>query len=143
MREIYFGCSIRGGRDDAEIYRDLINYTKTKATVLSEIFADGTLTPAGSSGPSSEIHARDMDWVRRAHGLIMEVTAPSLGVGYEIGRAEAMGKPILALFRDTGERKLSAMIDGSPKTSVVYYEELSVAHTAISNFILGLEQKDA
>ena len=143
MKEIYFGCSIRGGRDEAEIYKSLIDYTKTKATVLSEIFADDTLTPAGSPGPSSEIYAKDMGWIGQAHGLIMEVTTPSLGVGYEIGRAEAMGKPILALFRDTGERKLSAMIDGSPGTSVVYYNKLSVAYTAISNFILGLEQKDA
>ena len=32
-------------------------------------------------------------------GLIAEVTQPSLGVGYEIGRAVAMGKNILCLYR--------------------------------------------
>ena len=31
--------------------------------------------------------------------VIAEVTQPSLGVGYEIGRALAMGKKILCLYR--------------------------------------------
>lgn len=139
MKEVYFGYSIRGGRDDAQIYKQLIDYTKTQAVVLSEIFADGTLTPAGSSGSSQEIHARDMAWLTRADGLIMEVTTPSLGVGYEIGRAEDMGKPILALFRDTGECKLSAMIDGSDRTQVIYYTDIDEACVAINGFICSLE----
>lgn len=138
MKDIYFGCAIRGGRDDAEIYKQLIEHTKTQANVLSEIFADGSLTPTGMPGPSSAIHAKDMAWVEQANGLIMEVTTPSLGVGYEIGRAEAMGKPILTLFRDTGDRKLSAMIDGSPNLEVVYYTELDVAFDAITSFIKTL-----
>jgi len=35
--------------------------------------------------------------------LIAEVTKPSLGVGYEIGRAVAMNKPCLFLFRPESE----------------------------------------
>lgn len=31
--------------------------------------------------------------------VVAEVTQPSLGVGYEIGRAVAMGKKILCLYR--------------------------------------------
>ena len=40
MKKIYFACSIRGGRKDAEIYAELVAHIKLKATVLSEIFAD-------------------------------------------------------------------------------------------------------
>ena len=39
--------------------------------------------------------------------VVAEVTQPSLGVGYEIGRAVAMKKKILCLFRpNTDKRKL-------------------------------------
>ena len=41
-----------------------------------------------------------------------EVTVPSLGVGYEIGRAVAMGKQVLCLYRPQEGKLLSAMIRG-------------------------------
>jgi len=138
MKKIYFACSIRGGRDDAETYAQLVDYIKTKAQVLSEIFADGKLTAAGMAKPASEIHATDMVWVTQADAIIAEVTNPSLGVGYEIAKAEDMNRPILALFRDDGSRKLSAMIDGSPQTTVHYYTDLESAFAAVDAFIAKL-----
>lgn len=135
MKKIYFACSIRGGRDDAQTYADLVAHIKTKATVLSEIFASGTLTPNGMPNPSSEIHAKDMSWVTEADAIIAEVSNPSLGVGYEIAKAEDMGTPVLALFRDDGNRKLSAMIDGSPQTTVVYYQDIDSTYAAITAFV--------
>lgn len=41
-----------------------------------------------------------------------QVTVASLGVGYELGRAVAMGKRCLCLYRPQGGRKLSAMVRG-------------------------------
>ena len=112
-----------------------MTHLKNKATVLSEIFADNKLTVAGSDGANDFIWKRDTDWVREADILIAEVTNPSLGVGYEIAKAEEWNKPILALFRDTGERKLSAMIEGSPNTTTVYYKEISEALRAVDGFL--------
>ena len=37
--------------------------------------------------------------------IVAEVTQPSLGVGYEIGRAYAMNKPILCLYRPQPEKR--------------------------------------
>ncbi len=139
MKEIYFACSIRGGRDDAELYAELVAYIKTRAIVLTEIFADGKLTNQGSPGPTSEIHAKDLAWVQQADGIIAEVSNPSLGVGYEIGKAEEWGKPVLALYRPQDGKKLSAMIDGSPQTETVYYTTLDEAQIAIDGFIARLE----
>lgn len=133
--KVYFACSIRGGRDDVHIYADLITYLKTKVTVLSEIFADNKLTAAGSDGTNDYIWKRDTDWVREADILVAEVTNPSLGVGYEIAKAEEWNKPILALFRNTGKQKLSAMIEGSPGTTTVYYKKIDEAQRAIDDFI--------
>ena len=137
--EIYFACSIRGGRDDAESYAKIVEHTKTQATVLTEIFADGKLTSAGMSKPNQEIWQTDMNWVRQADAVIAEVTNPSLGVGYEIAKAEEWKKPVLALFREDGERRLSAMIDGSPRVDVLRYMELDEAFKAINSFVRRLE----
>lgn len=139
--EIYFACSIRGGRDDAESYAQIVEHTKTQATVLTEIFADGKLTAKGSSGTSEEIYEKDIAWVRQADGIIAEVTNPSLGVGYEIAKAEEWGKPVLALFREDGARRLSAMIDGSPTVEVFRYTELDEAFIAINGFVRMLRER--
>lgn len=42
--------------------------------------------------------------------LVAEVTQPSLGVGYEIGRAVEMNKKILCLFRPESGRRKSCLI---------------------------------
>lgn len=135
MEKVYFACSIRGGRNDAATYAALVEHMKARVSVLSEIFADGTLTPAGTNKPSAEIWRIDTDWVKQSDAVIAEVTNPSLGVDYEIALAEALGKPVLALFRDTGERKLSAMIDGAPGVTVARYRELAEATAAIDTFL--------
>lgn len=135
MKEIYFACSIRGGRDDAELYAQLVEHIKTQANVLSEIFTDGKLTAHGSPGKSRDIYDKDLAWVKQSHAVIAEVTNPSLGVGYEIAKAEEWKKPILALFHNDGSRRLSAMIDGSPHLEVVNYSDISVAKLAIDEFI--------
>ncbi|MDQ3065079.1 MAG: nucleoside 2-deoxyribosyltransferase [bacterium] len=135
MKKIYFACSIRGGRDDAEIYAELVKYIKQHAEVLSEIFADSKLTTKGMNKPSRDIWKIDTDWIKQADAIIAEVTNPSLGVGYEIALAETLNKPILALFRNTSDKKLSAMIDGSPAVRVCYYQEISDAKLAVDEFI--------
>ncbi|MDQ3093717.1 MAG: nucleoside 2-deoxyribosyltransferase [bacterium] len=133
--KVYFACSIRGGRDDASTYAELCAHIKIRSTLLTEIFADGKLTSSGMSGPSKQIWAKDIAWVKEADLIIAEVTSPSLGVGYEIAEGEQWGKPVMALFRDDGSRKLSAMIDGSPNTRVFRYKNINEAKNAIDDFI--------
>lgn len=135
MKKVYFACSIRGGRDDADIYAQLVGYIKTRAIVLSEIFADGKLTASGSTGSSQEIYNKDISWVKEADVIIAEVTNPSLGVGYEIAFAESLRKPILALFRNDGTRKLSAMISGAPGVTNQIYNSLEEAFAIIDDFL--------
>lgn len=132
---IYFACSIRSGREDADLYASLVKHIKSRAVVLSEIFADGKLTSYGSPGKSSDIYSQDIKWLSQANAIIAEVTNPSLGVGYEIAKGEEVDKPILALFRNDDKRRLSAMIDGSPKLEVFYYKQVKDALMAIDRFI--------
>ena len=95
----------------------------------------------GMPGKSKDIYNNDIAWIKQADAIIAEVTSPSLGVGYEIAKAEEWGKPVLALFRDTGDRKLSAMIDGSPFTQVAPYSDIEEAVLAIDNFLQVLTAK--
>lgn len=76
--------------------------------------------------------------MRQADAVIAEVTNPSLGVGYEIAKAEEWGKPVLALFREDSNRRLSAMIEGAPGVEVCKYMELDEAHVAIDGFIRAM-----
>ena len=140
MKQIYFACSIRGGRADANFYAQLVEHIKTKALVLTEIFADGKLTSSGMNKPNEDIWSTDMAWIEQADAVIAEVTNPSLGVGYEIAKAEDQHKPVLALFRNDSDRKLSAMIAGSPNVKVANYTDINFAKQAIDDFIDSLGQ---
>lgn len=135
MKKVYFACSIRGGRDDAALYGKLVEIIRQGSTVLTEIFADKTLTPQGMNKPADEIWQTDLAWIQEADVVIAEVTNPSLGVGYEIAKAEEWGKPVLALYRPSPERKLSAMILGSPKVKNCEYETLEQAQAIILAFL--------
>lgn len=76
-----------------------------------------------------------MDWVREADVIVSEVTNPSLGVGYELGQAEAMGKPILCLYREQEGKRLSAMLSGNPYPTIVTYRVLEEAKEACALFL--------
>ncbi|PIK60185.1 putative 2'-deoxynucleoside 5'-phosphate N-hydrolase 1 [Apostichopus japonicus] len=108
--KIYFCGSIRGGRQDADLYMRIINQLKTYGKVLTEHVGDLSF----KENPSEKhIHDRDCDWLQESDVVVAEVTQTSLGVGYEIGRAVAMNKKILCLYRPTEGKSLSAMIRGA------------------------------
>lgn len=122
--KIYFAASIRGGRDDAKIYKGIIDYLRARHTVLTEHFGNQDINAhTGTGGDSENIYRKDVEWIVEADMIVAEVTQPSLGVGYEIATAEKLGKKIVCLFRETGERTLSAMISGNPypKLTIIYY----------------------
>lgn len=138
MKKVYFACSIRGGRGDAEYYGELVATIKKYAVVLTEIFADKKLTVEGMQQPAGNIWSNDIRWIGQADAVIAEVTNPSLGVGYEIAAAEKMGKPILCLYRPSEGKKLSAMIAGSPGATILEYDDVTAVEHAISAFLANL-----
>lgn len=134
--KIYFAGSIRAGRDDQELYRQIIQGLQRHGQVLTEHVGDPSITQWGDDGPSDpEIHERDMAWLAEADLIVAEVSTPSLGVGYELGRAESLGKPILCLYREQHGRRLSAMISGNPSMAVVCYQTVEEAQTYICTFL--------
>jgi nucleoside 2-deoxyribosyltransferase len=134
--KIYFAGSIRGGREDAVIYLQIIDYLKTFGEVLTEHVGDQNLTDLGDDGPTDKyIHDRDLDWLQSADILVAEVTTVSMGVGYEIGRAVESGKKVLCLFRPESDKNLSAMIAGCDDLTLVNYSDLEEVKKGILSFL--------
>ena len=128
--KIYFAGAIRGGRDDLSLYFEIIELLGEYGRVLTEHVGSPELTGAGEAGDDRGIHDRDLAWLKESEYLVAEVTTPSLGVGYEIGKATEWGKPTLCLYRPREGRALSAMIAGCPGVVVREYhgrEELREA----------------
>ncbi len=132
--KIYFSASIRGGRQDIEIYQQIIGDLKQYGTVLTEMIGEKGLTAMGSDRPERSIYEKDMAWLRQSDVVVAEVTAPSLGVGYELAKAEEMGKPILCLYRETPGRNLSAMIAGNPVFTIRRYADESEVPWILEDF---------
>ena len=133
--KIYFCGSIRGGRDLADIYARMISMLGSYGMVLTEhLGSDEEIETKDRILDDKTIHDRDMQWVVESDLLVAEVTVPSLGVGYEIGRAIEMGKPVLCLFQKGSTHRLSAMISGSEGVEVTQYTKLEEVKEALDAF---------
>lgn len=142
--KIYFCGSIRGGRQDANIYYQLVKYLRSYGEVLTEHVGSSVDVNKCSMDKDrglteKEIHDRDMNWLEASDVVVAEVTTPSLGVGYEIGSARLMGKKILCLFRELSDgKRLSAMIDGAKDGDmfqVHYYSTIEQAQEKIDEML--------
>lgn len=138
--KIYFAGSIRGGREDVELYLQIIDYLKLYGAVLTEHVGDNNIAVLGEDEVTDDyIHQRDLEWVLSSDVLVAEVTRPSLGVGYEIGRAVENQKQILCLYRPQEGKRLSAMIAGCSNIANVQYRSLDEAKRAIDEFFKKLK----
>jgi len=120
--KIYFAGSIRGGRDDWSTYLEIVRQLREYGQVLTEHVGDAELSASGEGMTDRFIHDRDLSWLKESDYLVAEVTTPSLGVGYEIGKATEWGKPVLCLYRPAEGRSLSAMISGDDAVTLKQYQ---------------------
>jgi nucleoside 2-deoxyribosyltransferase len=121
---IYFSCSITGGRDDQHIYQQMVDLmvaqghdVPTAHLSKADVLEDERVISA------LDVYQRDVNWVNQCDVLVAEVTTPSHGVGYEIALALQQGKPVLCCYQ-VG-RKVSKMLLGntSPSLSLYAYQD--------------------
>jgi nucleoside 2-deoxyribosyltransferase len=137
--KIYFAGAIRGGREDAQLYENIIAYLKDKGDVFTEHVGNTNLSWKGEiARKDEEIYNRDMEWLKSADIVIAEVTTPSLGVGYELGIAEKLNIPALCLYRSGEGSRLSAMISGNAIFACRQYTAFIEAQKYIEDFIQSL-----
>jgi 2'-deoxynucleoside 5'-phosphate N-hydrolase len=136
---IYFACSITGGREFQSVYQEFTN------TLLSDGHEVPTAHLAGSNVMSlerviepREVYERDVTWIRACDALIAEVSVPSHGVGYEIGFALEQGKPVLCLAQ--AGRTVSKMITGNfhPAVTCKFYQDAAEGIAIMRAFLSGI-----
>jgi 2'-deoxynucleoside 5'-phosphate N-hydrolase len=133
---IYFACSITGGREFEAVYQ----------VIVAALEADGHEIPTSHLASSevvlmekivspAEVFTRDIEWIRAADVLVAEVSVPSHGVGYEIGYALGLGKPVLACHRQ--DRAVSKMISGNPDPNLTVqgYETAEQAGQVVRTYL--------
>ncbi len=139
--KIYFCGSIRGGRQLAAVYADIVGLLKKYGQVISEhIGNDAAIETKDRQLTDMQIHDRDLGWIAESDLIVAEVTVPSLGVGYEIGRSLERGKPVLCLFNPSLSGHLSAMIAGCLDLKVESYSRIEELVPMIDGFISGLKR---
>jgi len=124
--KIYFAASIRGGRADVELYKQLIDFLKQNNQVLTEHIGDVSLSSEKQLS-DKEIRDRDIKWLNEADLVVAETSNPSLGVGYELCYAEKLQKPVIILHNPK-KSQLSAMINGTDYFKKIFeYQTISEA----------------
>lgn len=140
-RKIYFSGSIRSGREYQSTYSAMIEHLKRYGRVLTEHIGSATLGLAGETNlAEGKIYQRDVDWIRESDVLVADTSVPSLGVGYEIGYAESLHRPILCLYFVGAEKQLTAMLAGNPSCTVLTYGNLQEALRQIDRFFSSLDE---
>ena len=132
--KIYFAGSIRGGRIDADLYRRMIEYMRKTTTVLTEHIGSPDLNLLEQGKKDIEIYEEDIAWLRESDVVIAECTCPSLGVGYELGYAERIGKPC-HIFYDRNKAQLSAMLTGNAYFHIHPYEHEEEIYSIIDKIL--------
>ncbi len=133
---IYFACSITGGREFEPIYR----------AITAALLADGHDVPTAHLAEAGvkylegqvvprEIYERDTAWIRTCEALVAEVSTPSHGVGYEVAYALNLNKPVLCVYREG--QPVSKMLSGNsnPSISVKSYRDTEEALQLIRSFL--------
>jgi len=134
--KIYFACSISGGRKDEKTYQYLVQVlTGMGINVPTAHIAETGVEELDAREEPGDIYNRDVSWIRDSDLLIAEVSTPSHGVGYEIGYALNLEKPVLCLNKKGVV--VSKMITGNPHPllTVNEYENLTKAEEILRTFL--------
>lgn len=137
---IYFSCSITGGRQDQAVYQAIVAYLLAAGyEVPTAHLAEKDIMAAEVLEEPRAVYLRDVHWVENCDALIAEVSTPSHGVGYEIALALQLGKPVLCCHRHG--RRVSKMISGntSPSMQFAAYQTTSDAVEVVKKFLSGIQ----
>jgi nucleoside 2-deoxyribosyltransferase len=141
---IYFACSITGGRQDELVYQKLVAALQSNGHyVPTALLASPDVMPLEGVVPAEDVYSRDVRWITECDFLLAEVSTPSHGVGYEIGYALALGKRVLCLYRKG--RKVSKMILGNPhpQLTIRTYEDPDQAVQLLTTYLENITEPEA
>lgn len=122
--KIYISASIYGGRQKIEIYKKIIEKLEEFAEVLNRNVIEEDVIEKETFQDDNDIFEDLENKMRDADLILAEVTVPSLGVGYEIGFADMIGKKVLAIYDLNDVEKVSTMIRGNKRIKLIGYHKI-------------------
>ena len=134
--KIYFACSISGGRTDEVAYQYMVQVlTGMGIDVPTAHIAETGIEEVDAREEPRDIYNRDVNWIQESDLLIAEVSTPSHGVGYEIGYALDLDKPVLCLYQK--DIVVSKMITGNshPLLTVMEYQDMAHAEEILQTYL--------
>lgn len=135
--KIYMSGSIYGGTQKIETYKKLIKALKNYGEILDDQIADEN-TIAKEEFQNDEDIYKDLESKMKIADIIFaEVSIPSLGVGYELGFADKLGKRIIAIYDETYTPKVSTMIRGNKRIKLIPYKDISEIINNLDNILKG------
>lgn len=123
--KIYVSGSIYGGTEKIETYKILVEELEKYGEVLTKQIADPNTIKNEVNQKDEEIYSDLENKLINCDLVFAEVTIPSLGVGYELGYADKLGKKIIAIYDCQYTKKVSTMIRGNSKIKLIPYKDIN------------------
>jgi nucleoside 2-deoxyribosyltransferase len=133
---IYFSCSITGGRKDQEAYQAIVSALKAGGhEVPTAVLADTHILDLEAVTTAEEVYQRDITWLDACDAVVAEVSTPSHGVGYEIAYALGHGKPVICGY--LAGKRVSKMLTGNnhPLIKMIAYKNVEDFIAEIGKFL--------
>lgn len=121
---IYVSGSIYGGTEKIDTYRIMINELEKYGEVLDKQIADPNTISNEAYQKDEDIYKDLEEKLISADVVFAEVSVPSLGVGYELGFADRLGKKIIAVYDENYTEKVSTMIRGNKRIKLIAYKDI-------------------
>lgn len=124
--KIYFSGSIYGGRQKIDIYKRLISKLGEYGEVLNfEVASDTVIDEEkGTVEDDRRIFKSLESRMKEADLIFAEWTIPSLGVGYEAGFADKLGKKIIGIYDKNITPKITTMFRGNERLKIIPYTNI-------------------
>ena len=123
--KIYVSGSIYEGRQKIETYRTIINALEEFGVVCDKQIIDEDVLKKEEFQSDEDIFKNLENELTTSDLVFAEVTVPSLGVGYELGLADHLGKKIIAVYDLNVIDKVSTMIRGNKRIKLIGYYDIS------------------
>ena len=121
---IYVCGSIYGGTQKIDTYKSMISELEKNGVVLNKQIADLNTIANEVFQNDEDIYNDLEEKLKKADIVFAEVSVPSLGVGYELGFADRLGKRIIAIYDENYTNKVSTMIRVNKRLRLIPYKNI-------------------
>lgn len=115
---IYFSCSITGGRNEERTYQKIVRLLEEEGHfVPTAHLSTPQVMELENVVDPVDTYLRDMKWLHEADAVVAEASTPSHGVGYELATALNLNKPVFCAYHK--EKRISKIITGNTSPTLV------------------------